>query len=607
MALSEKDVRGIAEYAKIALTDDELTQMTSYMNDAVQMLEPVLQYDLPDVEPTFHPIGSLSNVMGDDLREPERDLPLDVALENAGSARDRYFRVPSILGEGRASNGAKLRFPYRRPDRRGRCRRRLYRYRGGPGLPCRHRGARGWGPGIPAGGARACARGRRARGCRPCRRQAAAPLAGVPLAIKDNMNLVGTRTTCASRMLENYQSVYTATCVQRMLDAGCLPMGKANMDEFAFGSSTESSAFHRTNNPWDTERVPGGSSGGSAAAVAAGEVALSLGSDTGGSIRQPASLCGVVGFKPTYGAVSRYGVVAFGSSLDQVGPFGRTVEDVALAMNALTGAGHDPYDCTSQDCAVDFTEHLNDSIEGKRVGIIPAFMEAEGLTPEVKAAVQRAAQELQNQGAELVEVDLPHLDAAIAAYYVIGPAEAFSNLARFDGIRYGYQEEGCANLSDQSSLSRAHGFGAEAKRRQMLGAYLLSSGVYDKYYYAAQKARTLITQDYDAAYAKVDTILMPASPRTAFKFGEISDPTQMYLSDLYTISLNICGNGGISVPLGLGEDTQLPVSAQLVGPAFKDRQLLTFARALERGFADAATGAPALSVAPDFAGKGGEL
>ena len=402
------------------------------------------------------------------------------------------------------------------------------------------------------------------------------PLAGVPLAIKDNMNLVGTRTTCASRML----------------DAGCLPMGKANMDEFAFGSSTESSAFHRTNNPWDTERVPGGSSGGSAAAVAAGEVALSLGSDTGGSIRQPASLCGVV---------------AFGSSLDQVGPFGRTVEDVALAMNALTGAGHDPYDCTSQDCAVDFTEHLNDSIEGKRVGIIPAFMEAEGLTPEVKAAVQRAAQELQNQGAELVEVDLPHLDAAIAAYYVIGPAEAFSNLARFDGIRYGYQEEGCANLSDQSSLSRAHGFGAEAKRRQMLGAYLLSSGVYDKYYYAAQKARTLITQDYDAAYAKVDTILMPASPRTAFKFGEISDPTQMYLSDLYTISLNICGNGGISVPLGLGEDSRLPVSAQLVGPAFKDRQLLTFARALERGFADAATGAPALSVAPDFAGKGGEL
>ena len=432
------------------------------------------------------------------------------------------------------------------------------------------------------------------------------PLAGVPLAIKDNMNLVGTRTTCASRMLENYESVYTATCVERMLAAGCLPMGKANMDEFAFGSSTESSAFHRTNNPWDTERVPGGSSGGSAAAVAAGECALSLGSDTGGSIRQPASLCGVVGMKPTYGAVSRYGVVAFGSSLDQVGPFGRTVEDVALAMNALVAAGHDPYDCTSQDCPVDFLEHLNDSIGGKRVGIIPAFMEAEGLTPEVRSAVELAAKKLEEQGAELVEIDLPHLDAAISAYYVIGPAEAFSNLARFDGIRYGYQEEGCANLNEQSSRSRAHGFGAEAKRRQMLGAYLLSSGVYDKYYYAAQKARTLITQDYDAAYEKVDTILMPASPRTAFKFGELSDPTQMYLSDMYTISLNICGNGGISVPLGLGADSQLPVSAQLVGPAFKDRKLLTFARAIERGFARE-DGTPALGVAHGFAGKGGEL
>lgn len=433
------------------------------------------------------------------------------------------------------------------------------------------------------------------------------PLAGVPFAIKDNMNLVGTRTTCASRMLADYESVYTATCVQRMLDAGCLPVGKANMDEFAFGSSTDSSAFHPTNNPWDTERVPGGSSGGSAAAVAAGEVPLSLGSDTGGSIRQPAALCGVVGMKPTYGAVSRYGVVAFGSSLDQVGPFARTVEDVALAMGALTCAGRDPYDGTSQDCPVDFLEHLEDPIEGRRVGIIPAFMEAEGLTPEVRAAVESAASALEAQGAELVEVDLPHLDAAIAAYYVIGPAEAFSNLARFDGIRYGYQEEGCANLADQSSRSRAHGFGAEAKRRQLLGAYLLSSGVYDKYYYAAQKARTLITRDYAAAWDRYDAILMPASPRTAFRHGEISDPTQMYLSDLYTISINIAGNGGITVPVGLGADSGLPVAAQLVGPAFKDRTLLMFARALERGLADAATGAPALSVAPDFAGKGGEL
>ena len=427
------------------------------------------------------------------------------------------------------------------------------------------------------------------------------PLAGVPVAFKDNMHLVGTRTTCASRMLENYDSTFTATCVQRLLDAGATPVGKTNMDEFAFGSSTESSAFHRTNNPWDTDRVPGGSSGGSAAAVAAGEVTLALGSDTGGSIRQPASLCGVVGMKPTYGAVSRYGVVAFGSSLDQVGPFGRSVADVALAMNALVGAGRDPYDSTSQDCPVDFLEHLDDPVEGRRVGIAPALMEVEGLTPEVKAAVESAAKVLEDQGATIVEVDLPNIASAIAAYYVIAPCEAFSNLARFDGVRYGYQEEGCTTLAEQTSKSRAHGFGLEAKRRQMLGAYLLSSGVYDRYYYPAQQVRTLITQDYLRAYEQCDVILLPSSPRTAFRFGEISDPTQMYASDMFTISNNIAGNGGISVPLGLGVDSRLPVSAQLQGPAFKDRTMLQFARAIERGFS--ASGA----VAPDFAGKGGEL
>ena len=427
------------------------------------------------------------------------------------------------------------------------------------------------------------------------------PLAGVPVAFKDNMHLVGTRTTCASRMLENYDSTFTATCVQRLLDAGATPVGKTNMDEFAFGSSTESSAFHRTNNPWDTDRVPGGSSGGSAAAVAAGEVTLALGSDTGGSIRQPASLCGVVGMKPTYGAVSRYGVVAFGSSLDQVGPFGRSVADVALAMNALVGAGRDPYDSTSQDCPVDFLEHLDDPVEGRRVGIAPALMEVEGLTPEVKAAVESAAKVLEDQGVTIVEVDLPNIASAIAAYYVIAPCEAFSNLARFDGVRYGYQEEGCTTLAEQTSKSRAHGFGLEAKRRQMLGAYLLSSGVYDRYYYPAQQVRTLITQDYLHAYEQCDVILLPSSPRTAFRFGEISDPTQMYASDMFTISNNIAGNGGISVPLGLGADSGLPVSAQLQGPAFKDRTMLQFARAIERGFS--ASGA----VAPDFAGKGGEL
>lgn len=432
------------------------------------------------------------------------------------------------------------------------------------------------------------------------------PLAGVPFAIKDNMNLAGTRTTCASRMLETYESPYTATCVQRMLDAGCVPLGKANMDEFAFGSSTESSAFHRTNNPWDLERVPGGSSGGSAAAVASGMATLSLGSDTGGSIRQPAALCGVVGMKPTYGTVSRYGVVAFGSSLDQVGPFGRTTADVALSLDALVSGGRDAYDGTSRDVEASFAAHLEDGVAGRRVGIVPAFMEAAGLAPEVKHAVERAARSLADQGAELVEVDLPHLDAAIAAYYVIGPAEAFSNLARFDGVRYGYQEPGCANLAEQSSKSRAHGFGAEAKRRQLLGAYLLSSGVYDKYYFAAQKARTLITDDYARAFEQVDAILMPASPTAAFKFGELSDPTQMYLSDLFTISINIAGNGGVTVPMGLGEDSGMPVAAQLVGKPFDDVRLLSFARAVERAATEAGA-ASVLPVAPAFAEKGGEL
>ena len=293
--------------------------------------------------------------------------------------------------------------------------------------------------------------------------------------------------------------------------------------------------------------------------------------------------------------------MAFGSSLDQVGPFGRRVEDVALTMNALVGAGRDPLDSTSQNCPVDFLEHLDDPVCGMRVGVVPQLMEAEGLTDEVKRALARALDALRDQGAQVVEVDLPNIASAIAAYYVIAPCEAFSNLARFDGVRYGYQEPGCATLAEQTSLSRSHGFGAEARRRQMLGAYLLSSGTYDKYYYPAQQVRTLITRDYERAYEKCDVILLPASPRTAFKFGEMSDPTQMYASDMFTISNNIVGNGGVSVPLGLGDESGLPVSAQLQGPAFKDRTLLQFARAIERAF-DAEG-----SVAPDFAGKGGEL
>lgn len=424
------------------------------------------------------------------------------------------------------------------------------------------------------------------------------PLAGVPVAFKDNMNFEGTHTTCSSRMLESYVSPYTATCVDNIIQAGGIPLGKLNMDEFAFGSSTETSAFGCTYNPWDLERVPGGSSGGSAAAVAAGLACVTLGSDTGGSIRQPGSFCGVVAVKPTYGVVSRYGVVAFGSSLDQVGPFARSVEDAALAMNAL--AGHDSKDCTSQPVQTDFTANLAEGVSGMRIGIVPSFMEAEGLDEEVRAKVEEAINHLKKMGAEIVEVELPNAQAAMSAYYVLGPCEAFSNLARFDSVRYGYCPEGYKDLGSQYEAARAGGFGPEARRRIMLGSYLLSSGVYDKYYYPAQQVRTLITQDYLNAYEKVDCIVAPVSPRTAFKFGEIADPTSMYLSDMFTISINIAGNGGMSFPVGLGATSGLPVGVQLISPAFKDENMFRVAAALETVYGTA-------PVAPAFSdGKAGE-
>ncbi|MGN0262484.1 MAG: Asp-tRNA(Asn)/Glu-tRNA(Gln) amidotransferase subunit GatA [Eggerthellaceae bacterium] len=427
------------------------------------------------------------------------------------------------------------------------------------------------------------------------------PLAGVPVAFKDNMNQIGTHTTCASRMLENYVSPYTATCVQKVIDAGGLPLGKLNMDEFAFGSTTETSAFGTTKNPWGLDRVPGGSSGGSAAAVAAGLATVALGSDTGGSIRQPASFCGVVGVKPTYGAVSRYGVVAFGSSLDQVGPFARNVRDAALTLNAL--CGRDPLDCTSQACDFDFTANLDQGVEGMKVGIVPAFLDAEGLDREVRNAVMGAAEKLASLGAEIVEIELPNAQAAISAYYVLAPCEAFSNLSRFDSVRYGYCDPGHKDLGGQYEASRAQGFGVEARRRIMLGSYLLSSGVYDKYYYPAQQIRTLITQDYLNAYQKVDVILSPIAPSVAWKFGAVSDPTSMYLADMFTISINIAGNGGMNLPVGLGEDSGMPVGVQLIAPPFKDANMLRAAAALEREY-------QCVGVAPDFAGeaavKGGE-
>ena len=327
-------------------------------------------------------------------------------------------------------------------------------------------------------------------------------------------------------------------------------------------------------------------------------VPLTLGSDTGGSIRQPASFCGVVGFKPTYGMVSRYGIVAFGSSLDQVGPFGRSVHDVALAMNAL--AGRDERDCTSQPWNIDFTADLNSGVEGMKIGIVSSLNNAEGVEAEVVDAINKAAQNLTAAGAELVEVELPHAAAAIAAYYVLAPCEAFSNLARFDGVRYGHRPNDARDLADMTSRARAEGFGPEVKRRIMLGAHLLASGVYDKYYYPAQQVRALITEDYKKAYEQVDAILMPTSPHTAFKFGELSNPTQMYLSDMFTISLNIAGNAGISVPVGFGSASGLPIGAQLIGPAFQDHKLLRIAASLEASY-------EATQCAPGFTKKGGLL
>ncbi|MDR2721489.1 MAG: aspartyl/glutamyl-tRNA amidotransferase subunit A, partial [Coriobacteriaceae bacterium] len=395
-----------------------------------------------------------------------------------------------------------------------------------------------------------------------------------------------------SKMLANYQSAYSATCVEKALGAGAIPLGKLKMDEFAFGSSTETSFFGPTKNPWDTSRVPGGSSGGSAAAVASAQACVTLGSDTGGSIRQPASFCGVVGLKPSYGVVSRYGVVGFGSSLDQVGPLTKTVEDAALALNAISG--FDARDCMSKDIQTDFTKNLDAGVSGMKIGIVPAFMEAPGLEREMKAKVLEAASNLEKLGATLVEIDLPHAQAAMSAYYVLGPCEAFSNLARFDAIRYGYCDPNHGDLGSQYEASRGKGFGMETCRRIMLGSYLLSAGVYDTYYYPAQQVRTLITSDYAQAFEKVSCILAPVTPTTAFRFGAISDPMQMYLSDMFTVSVNIAGNGALSLPVGLGADSNLPTGVQLISAQFKDENMLQVAAALESCY-------DVLRIAPPFA------
>lgn len=402
-------------------------------------------------------------------------------------------------------------------------------------------------------------------------------LTALPVGVKDNICTEGIRTTCASRLLANYQPIYDATVVEKLKEAQAIIIGKMNMDEFAMGSSTENSGFQITYNPWDLKRVPGGSSGGSAAAVAAGEVYFAIGSDTGGSIRQPAAYCGIVGLKPTYGRVSRYGLVAFASSLDQIGPLTKNVEDAAYVLQAI--AGHDPQDSTSADVDVpDFTQALTGDIRGLKVAV-PKEMMGEGIDQGVRELVQAALTQLEKLGAVCEEVSLPHLDYAIATYYLLSPAEASSNLARFDGVRYGVRESR-GNLLEMYKETRSKGFGPEVKRRIMLGTYALSSGYYDAYYLKAQKVRTLIRQDFDQIFADYDVIVGPTAPTVAFEIGsQIDDPLTMYANDVCTVPVNLAGLPAISVPCGLSEG--LPVGLQIIGKAFDEATILRIAHAYE--------------------------
>ena len=408
------------------------------------------------------------------------------------------------------------------------------------------------------------------------------PLGGVPIGIKDAINVLGESCTCSSKMLAGYKSPYDATVISKLRAAGAIPFGRLNMDEFAMGSSTENSAYQITRNPWDTSRIPGGSSGGSAASVAAREAFATLGSDTGGSIRQPAALCGVVGLKPSYGRVSRYGLVAFASSLDQIGPIARTTRDCAEILNAISGK--DPHDSTSLDLpAEDFTSQLGRDLKGVKIGI-PREYFVDGMDKRVREKVEAAIRQCEHLGAELVEVSLPHTSYAVGVYYIIATAEASANLARFDGVRYGHRAQNPKDLLDHYMRSREEGFGSEVKRRIILGTYVLSSGYYDAYYLRAQKVRTLIRQDFANAFEKVDALICPTSPDLAFKIGErTDDPLRMYLADIFTIATNLAGICGISVPCGLVEEDgkPLPVGLQFLGKAMDESRLLGIADAFE--------------------------
>lgn len=410
------------------------------------------------------------------------------------------------------------------------------------------------------------------------------PLGGVPIGIKDVINVLGEPCTAGSKILESYRAPYDATVISKLRAAGAIPFGRLNMDEFAMGSSTENSAYQTTHNPWDLSRIPGGSSGGSAAAVAAQEAFATLGSDTGGSIRQPAALCGCVGLKPSYGRVSRYGLVAYASSLDQIGPFTKTTRDAALMLNAI--AGQDPHDSTSLDQPQsDATALLGKDLKGLKLGIPKEYF-VDGMDAQVRQAVEAAIRQCESLGAELVEISLPHTECAVGVYYIIATAEASANLARFDGVRYGHRASDPKNLLDHYKRTRQEGFGSEVKRRIILGTYVLSSGYYDAYYLHAQKVRTLMRKDFTEAFEKVDAIICPTSPDLAFKLGErTDDPLKMYLADIFTIAANLAGICGISVPCGFGSidgSTQLPIGLQFLAKSFDEPRLLQIAHAYEQ-------------------------
>jgi aspartyl-tRNA(Asn)/glutamyl-tRNA(Gln) amidotransferase subunit A len=406
------------------------------------------------------------------------------------------------------------------------------------------------------------------------------PLGGVPIAIKDVINVKGDPCTCASKILQGYVAPYDATVITKLRDAGAVLFGRTNMDEFAMGSSTENSSWGKTRNPWDLERIPGGSSGGSAAAVGGHEAFAALGTDTGGSIRQPASLCSCVGLKPTYGRVSRYGLVAFASSLDQIGTFTKTTEEAAMLLNVI--AGHDPRDNTSVDRFVpDYTLTLKGGVKGVKLGVPKEYF-IEGIDPEVEKAVRAAIDEYKRQGAEIVEVSLPHTKYAVAVYYIIATAECSANLARFDGVRYGKRADKPKDILDMYGRTRAEGFGAEVKRRIILGTYVLSSGYYDAYYNRAQKVRHMIADDFRQAFKKCDALLTPTSPTAAFKLGErMADPLQMYLADIFTIAVNLAGICGVSIPCGFTSN-KLPIGLQIIGPKWGEETMLRVAHAYEQ-------------------------